>query len=185
MRLKLGFLIPPNRVGFRHYEKIVYSYIWNKVSTLDYRFSLDKEETEKFLSSFKILELDNMYRPRLTKEEENAIRFMCFSRKGDIPPKNYEYLLESAYQKWIVVFGDNKKAVSNEISRYRMGKVMQYIRKLNNVQITALANTLGVSRITVMRVESGERLPTLDYIHCFARLFDVTIDYLIRLASEY
>ena len=83
------------------------------------------------------------------------------------------------------MFGDNKKAVSNEISRYRMGKVMQYIRKLNNVQITALANTLGVSRITVIRVESDERLPTLDYIHCFARLYDTTIDYVIRLASEY
>lgn len=184
MRLKLGILINPNRVGFNRYIKETIGYIKIKVLTLDYRFALDNEETEAFLSCFKVLELDSFFNARLTREELVAVNYLGSNVNKTAKPNNYERLIESSFHKWLDIFGTKKKNHCAELSKYRMGAVMRYIRKLNEVQITTLSKNLGVERITVMRIENGERLPSLEYIYRFSNIFNISVDKLIKLSSD-
>lgn len=185
MKLKLGILISPNRAGFHRYIDQQIGYIKCRVQTIDYRFVLDQEETEAFLCCFKVLELDSIFNARLTSSELEAINYLRWHRREKInKPNNYDRLIESSYQKWIEVFGTKKKPLIPQISKYRLGAVMRYIRELNEVQITKLSKSIGVERITVMRIEKGERLPSLEYVYRFSRIFNIKVDYLIELSSD-
>jgi putative transcriptional regulator len=57
-------------------------------------------------------------------------------------------------------------------------------RREANVTQAELAATLGVSRQTVISIESGRYLPSLPLAFRIARLFDVTLEDLFELTEE-
>ena len=64
-----------------------------------------------------------------------------------------------------------------------LGIVLKAIRECNGVSKTDLARMVGVNRKTVLLVENGERLPSLEYIYKFSKSFSLTIDYLLSFCS--
>jgi len=59
-------------------------------------------------------------------------------------------------------------------------KNLKKLRKENNLTQGALADRLGVSRQAICMWEQGERTPKLGLIMEIARIFKVSIDYMIK-----
>ena len=57
---------------------------------------------------------------------------------------------------------------------------MKLIREANDVSKTELAIRLKVNRKTVILLEKGDRLPSLEYIYNFCNMFDVSIDLMLN-----
>ena len=60
-----------------------------------------------------------------------------------------------------------------------LGMVLRAIRECNDISKTDLARMIGVNRKTMFLIESGERLPSLEYIYKFYCLFEIKIDAII------
>ena len=53
---------------------------------------------------------------------------------------------------------------------------MKLIREAIDMNKTELAMRLNVNRKTIALLEDGERLPSLEYIYNFCRIFDYSIE---------
>ena len=53
---------------------------------------------------------------------------------------------------------------------------MKLIREANEMSKTELALRLNVNRKTIALLEEGERLPSLEYIYNFCKIFDYSIE---------
>ena len=53
---------------------------------------------------------------------------------------------------------------------------MKLIREANDMNKTELALRLNVNRKTITLLEDGERLPSLEYIYNFCKIFDYSIE---------
>lgn len=53
---------------------------------------------------------------------------------------------------------------------------LRKLRRRKNVSLQVVADFCGVSKITVVRYERGERMPSLETAALLADFFDVTID---------
>ena len=53
---------------------------------------------------------------------------------------------------------------------------MKLIREVNEMSKTELALRLNVNRKTIALLEEGERLPSLEYIYNFCKIFDYSIE---------
>jgi len=60
-----------------------------------------------------------------------------------------------------------------------LGIVLRAIRECNNINKADLAKMIGVNRKTVFLIENGERLPSLEYVYKFSRIFEMKIDEII------
>lgn len=58
-------------------------------------------------------------------------------------------------------------------------KILRYLREQKNISQDAFAEKIGMSRATYIRVESGEKSPTLDELGSIAQILEVTIESLI------
>lgn len=80
-----------------------------------------------------------------------------------------------------ILFKDSKL---KELNPVVLSKVMRLIRIDQNIKKTVLAHQLGVDRVTVFLIESGKRLPSLNYIYKFSKIFGINIDYLINYSLQ-
>ena len=60
---------------------------------------------------------------------------------------------------------------------------ISYLRKQRHISQAALAEILGISPSTEGMYEQGRRTPSLDTLITMARIFDVSLDYLITGAE--
>lgn len=58
-------------------------------------------------------------------------------------------------------------------------KTLRYLREQKNISQDTFAEKIGMSRATYIRVESGEKSPTLDELTTIAQALEVTIESLI------
>lgn len=58
-------------------------------------------------------------------------------------------------------------------------KTLRYLREQKNISQDTFAEKIGMSRATYIRVESGEKSPTLDELGSIAQILEVTIESLI------
>ena len=56
---------------------------------------------------------------------------------------------------------------------------MKYIRKTNGVTKMHLAYCMGVDRNTIGLIEKGQRLPSLNYVYRFSKMFEISMDELV------
>ena len=61
---------------------------------------------------------------------------------------------------------------------------LAYLRKVTGKSQEEVAETLGVSRQTIAKWESGESQPTIDKCQALAQFFDVTLDDLVSYTAE-
>lgn len=170
MTFKADFILRNNQSCFRkyliYYFKLVYDYINREEKRI---YSINT-----YISYLKIAKLDGFFNYLLTAEELHALYDWTHEKQ-----ESYELplLVERAYQKWQEVFFKKEfDYLFEELNPVGLGIVMRTIREFDNMNKTDLARMLGVNRKTVLLIENGQRLPSLDYIFKFARLFCINID---------
>lgn len=113
----------------------------------------------------------------LTVEELRALYNWTHEKQ-----ESYELplLVERAYQKWQKIFFYKEfDYLFKELNPIGLGIVLRAIRECNEISKTDLAKMIGVNRKTVLLIENGERLPSLECIYKFSRLFKIKIDEII------
>lgn len=63
-----------------------------------------------------------------------------------------------------------------KLNSHKIGLKMKLIREANDMNKTELALRLNVNRKTITLLEDGERLPSLEYIYNFCKMFDYSIE---------
>ena len=177
MTFKVDFILRNNQSCFRkyliYYSKIVYDYINREEKRI---YSIDT-----YISYLKIAKFDRFFNDLLTIDEMYALHDWTHEKQ-----ESYELplLVERAYQKWQDVFFNKQYCyLFKELNPHGLGIVLKAIRECNGVSKTDLARMVGVNRKTVLLVENGERLPSLEYIYKFSKSFSLTIDYLLSFCS--
>ena len=170
MTFKVDFILRNNQTCFRkyltYYSKLVYDYINREEKRI---YSIDT-----YISYLKIAKLDGFFNDLLTVEEMHSL--YVWTREK---PESYEMplLVERAYQKWQEIFFYKEfDYLFKELNPIGLGIVLRAIRECNGINKTDLARMIGVNRKTVLLIENGERLPSLEYIYKFSKIFQMKID---------
>ncbi len=74
-----------------------------------------------------------------------------------------ESLIKDVYEKWQNIFFKDESMHYKKLSPMKIGLKMKLIREANDVSKTELAIRLKVNRKTVILLEKGYRLPSLEY----------------------
>ena len=147
-------------------------------------FELYKYETHKLIFSdediedyteYKMLKnLDEQLFSILSVGEKNAIEVL---EKGK---ENINYLCEKlvhdVYEKWKKIFFNENVEHYHKLNPCKIGLKMKLIREANEMSKTELALRLNVNRKTIALLEDGDRLPSLEYIYNFCKIFDYSIE---------
>lgn len=59
------------------------------------------------------------------------------------------------------------------------------LRKAYELSLNDVADTLGISRQSIVYYAMGDRLPRIPILVAIAKLFDTSTDYLLRLTNKY
>lgn len=177
MTFKVDFILRNNQSCFRkyliYYSKLVYDYINREEKRI---YSIDT-----YISYLKIAKLDGFFNDLLTTDELYALHDWTHEKQESY---KLPLLVERAYQKWQEVFFNKQyDYLFEELNPHGLGIVLKAIRECNGVSKTDLAKMVGVNRKTVLLVENGDRLPSLEYIYKFSKSFSLTIDYLLSFCS--
>jgi transcriptional regulator with XRE-family HTH domain len=71
--------------------------------------------------------------------------------------------------------------MDNQILPKRFGEKLRIIRLSKNMSITELANQLGYSSHGyISELENGKKQPTVEFVLKVSRLFDISIDELLK-----
>jgi DNA-binding XRE family transcriptional regulator len=170
MRFKLDFVLRNNWWCFRRYlifySKEVQEYLNRDKDRI---YSIDK-----YIAYLKVAKLDGFFYDSLTEEEVEALEEWTHTKDTsyNLPP-----LVERAFEKWQrVFFPEQYEAYYDELDPVMLGLVLEAIREYSGITRSDAAYLLQVNRKTVHLIENGQRLPSLDYIYKFARLFQISID---------
>ena len=179
MRLKLGCTLISNKQCFVRFIKETENYIKIIEELYEHDEYRGKEEFDEVVAAIKFNELDKEFRSILTKDESLALRYLNAQRPGFDKPDNYESLISSSFDKWVEIFFKERNYLYEELNPLIVGKIMRIIRIDKYVSMTALAEQLKVNRATIRLVETGKRLPSLEYIYKFSQIFEISIDQII------
>ena len=183
MRLRLGCTLISNKQCFVRFIKETENYIRVIEDLYEHDEYRGDEEFDEVVAAIKFNELDKEFRSILTKDESFALRYLNAQRPDFDKPDNYESLISSSFDKWVEIFFKERNYLYEELNPIVLGKVLRLIRIDKNVRKTELAKQLGVDRATIFFIENGRRLPSLNYIYKFSRIFGIGIDEIIRLCS--
>lgn len=184
MRTKLAFDLSKRFSSFKSYLKHNSSYINYIVTNCFHRAIHTDDELEELAAAVNLQKLDDEFKALLSKEEQEIAKYLAYHNPYEKAPENIEKYMNSAYEKWLNVFFKEKSYLYEEIDPKKLGKIMFYIRTRNEMKKTTLAEHIGVDRSTVSKIENGERLPSLDYVYKFSKIFIIKIDDLIELSTE-
>ena len=86
-----------------------------------------------------------------------------------------EKLIKDVYEKWLNIFFSDYVEHYHKLNSHKIGLKMKLIREANDMNKTELALRLNVNRKTIALLEDGERLPSLEYIYNFCKIFFVVV----------
>ncbi|GEM_PF-1439850 len=180
MRTIEGFVFGKTRQGFNRYLKNYRSYFDITRNNYKYSYDLRNDSLDEVISIQKYALLNKHFESLLTKTELAVVNYISYNARDKKLPDNKEKYISSAYEKWLMIFFYNENALFGEINPILLGRGMEYIRLKAHVSKTQLASMIGVDRTTVIALEKGKRLPSLEYIYKFSKIFNFPIDYLIE-----
>lgn len=135
--------------------------------------------TERYLAFRELMLADARFFSVLTKDELKELQSM----DDDYDLKKYDSpLLRSAFNKWSKIFFPIYKR-SECINKFKLGILMNMIRKDEMMTIKELSKRMQVSTRTIHRIENGEVLPTIDYLFLFCKMFDSPMEKLLKLCN--
>ena len=74
--------------------------------------------------------------------------------------------------------------MSNPVKNYeymsKIGKKLRTLRQRERLTTRQLGEVLGVSNVHIVRIENGQRKPSIDLVERMSRFFNVTTDQLIK-----
>ena len=183
MLTKLPHLIRNTYTAFITYNKHYWTYADFYTNYGEFVYGSDEyENIEETATYIKLVELDIEYIKLLTPEEYKIVDYLRYHRHEDDGWEYDKVVFHSAFVKWYDFFKKKQSVLFGKVSAKVLGREMEILRKEHGFTQTGFADTFGVDRKTVQRIEKGERLPSLDYIFQFASLFNCSIDSLIKLA---
>ena len=68
----------------------------------------------------------------------------------------------------------------HKLNSRKIGLKMKLVREANDMSKTELAIRLKVNRKTVILLEKGDRLPSLEYIYNFCKIFNISIELMLN-----
>lgn len=68
----------------------------------------------------------------------------------------------------------------HKLNSRKIGLKMKLVREANDMSKTELALRLNVNRKTTVLLEAGERLPSLEFIYNFCKIFDYSIEKMLN-----
>lgn len=146
------------------------------VSYISIERGTTKVTTEQYLAYRKFMLADVRFFSILTDTEKMAISLI----KDDYDLEQYDNsYLRSAYQKYLDVFFRQQK-IGKCFDKEKLGLLLEKIRKVNKTTKDRLAKDFGISTRTIQRIESGDVLPSIDYLYLFCNEFDWSIDELLK-----
>ena len=74
--------------------------------------------------------------------------------------------------------------LEKQFGKLTFGKMVQGIRKCNEMTQEQLATALGVSKQYICKVEKGERLVSVDQAAKFAEILEHSVDYFVLIALQ-
>lgn len=182
MEPRLPFLFSETHSNFIRYNRknIVSAAFYSTYKK--YYGEITFEEVERQACCIKLLELDKAYLKLLNEKELEIVNYLRRHQKGEKEWLFDRIIFNSAFMKWCDFYNKKQSVLFGGISSKALGKVMETIRVNYGFTQTSLADSFGVNRKTVQRIEKGEVMPSLEYTLRFAKFFNVTIDGLIKIA---
>ena len=62
----------------------------------------------------------------------------------------------------------------------RIGEKLRALRQRKGLTVRQLGDILGVSNVHIVRIENGQRKPSIDLVDRMSRFFNVSTDQLIK-----
>lgn len=181
MRTIEGFVFGKTRQGFNRYLKNYRSYFDGTRNNYKYSYDLRNDSLDEIIGIQKYALLNKHFESLLTKTELAVVNNISYNTIDKKLPDNKEKYLSSAYEKWLMIFFHNENALFGEINPILLGRGMEYIRLKAHVSKTQLASMIGVDRTTVIALEKGKRLPSLEYFYKFSKIFNIPIDNILSI----
>lgn len=179
MITKMRMAIDESKVGFKRFLKSQIMTIRNRLYVYDHTpyscITLDE-----YAEAVKLNDLFEQFMSKLNDEEKAVVKYINYHSPNEKQPSNYIHLINPIYEIWHETFYDCN-AYLKGINKYRMSKVMRYIRVKHHVNILQLARLLNVNRCTITLYEEGYRFPKLDYLYRFCCLFSLTLNDFVEL----
>lgn len=167
--------------GFRKYNKkdIKSAKLFLRVA--NFELSSQHSDIEGISFYTRLLEYDEEYLSLLNEFELKIIESIR-DRYAIKPTHNSAYLksIKSAFNKWVDFYNKKNNLVFGHFNPVIIGKNLKAVRLKEEITCAQLANYLDVDRKTIYLIESGNRLPSLEYIYKFSKAFNHTIEELIE-----
>ena len=176
---KLGLAIDPGEMGFKRFLKYQISVAQNKISAHDSNL-FSYIDLEEYAESVKINDLYNKFINGLSDDELKVVRYLNYHSPIEKEPENMLNIYKSLYERWKKIFFD-EKAYLKGINPRRIATLMKRIRAHHYVSVATLSRILDVDRSTVYLYEHAKRIPSLNYIYKFCKMFHLKIDDLVNL----
>jgi len=140
-----------------------------------YQYSL--EET---MEIEKIIALDKAFMELTTAEEKIAIKYMGYHNPDEKEPENLWHFINTAYEKWYSVFFHEDDPLFGKIDPVLMGKQIEYLRTTQFHSKSMLSSMMRIDRTTLIDIEQGIRLPSLELLHKISVFYRISMDKLIK-----
>lgn len=165
-------------LSFKRYVKTYRSVVHVVFNGMEHGYY--RHKPEEYLAYRKFLLADARFFSLLTLKERSAIELMV----DDYDLKQYdnEYL-RSAYAKYVQVFFD-EQIIKGHIDKVILGILLETIRKKNLASKVELSKTIKVSTRTIQRIEKGEIVPSIEYLYLFCKIFDRSVDDILKLVTK-
>lgn len=139
-----------------------------------HKMIFSEEDVEDYVEYRILKDLDDQLFSILSIGEKMAIEVLE-KRKKEFNPF-FEKLIKDIYDKWLNVFFSDYVEHYHKLNSHKIGLKMKLIREANDMNKTELALRLNVNRKTITLLEDGERLPSLECIYNFCKIFDYSIE---------
>lgn len=182
MLINCSNLIFDGTDNFRRYISFQIHEIRRSIETYKRLPSLIGNHYEEYFSMLMVVELDDEFHSLLTPEEDVSINYFHYHHLYDGKPKNYEENLKTAEEKWRSIFIVRRKKEYG-INPKKFGLIIKTFRETNKIKKTELASRIGIDRNTLSSYENGKMLPSLLCAYKISKIFDISLDRMIELAS--
>ena len=170
--------------GFRHFLKHTLFEVEKCISNFESEgISRTLVRPDNYVIAMRIISLYTEYIDGLSDDEKDAVKKI---RYGKVRYEEYASfycgVYKMCYAKWERIFF--RRNIYGNISKLLLGILIRSIREQQYISRVEICSATGYSYPRVRHYETGNTLPTLDFLFKFSKIFGCSIDELIKVATE-